>query len=405
MQTFHEIREHCERSKMLNRTLIDEFLIRFAANNTNLVPEMETAIKKYKYAAAEIPATQLNFLRSEYIAHRIFRTGGLIHKFLKDSALQRLTPEQMDFLRFKSLNPWRFSFAEITSNPEDSFFKMEDVMTGDDYLLYSPGMQTTLKELKPRLWFNLIAFNGKCWQSFGLIIPFLSFSADDLFFFATELNPKISDEEMFMAEVEMNPFPFFMLICASVSPMITSRGHVTLICQSSDIIPGIQIGILKESFEVTRKGNVYRLNFKELETIPHFAQAFFNENTGELQRTSMTEYGFKMLTEELLNCGIKLPPEPDLVVSPSMHYAAEKILNKKIELNRYEKYFSPIEKQDEKISGGFNRFLNMALPFYNTGKEFDISELAAKAGIDPAMASELWIQVKKKTDEMKNKHK
>jgi hypothetical protein len=119
----------------------------------------------------------------------------------------------------------------------------------------------------------------------------------------------------------------------------------------------------------------------------------------------MTEYGFIMLTKALLNCGIELPAEPELVVSPSMYYAAEKILNKKIELNRYEKYFSQIEKQDENISSGFNTFLSMALPFYNAGKEFDINEIATKAGIDPATAAELWIQVKKKTDEMKNKHK
>ena len=401
MNLYDDIKKHCKKNKVISKSVIDEFIIHYAAEKANLVPEMEAAIKKYKNAAGEIKPDYLNFLRSEYIAHRIFKADGLIHKFLNHSALQFLPEEQIEFLRYQAEHPWRFSFAVITSNPEDSFFKMGDVMTGEEYLLYSPGMQATLKDYKPLLWFNLIAFNGQCWQTFGLIIPFLSFSVDDLFFFATELNPKIVDEEMLMAETERNPIPFFMLIIGSVSPIITSRGHVTLICQSSNSIPDLEIEILKGRFEVSSNKNFFRIKLKELETIPHFAQAFYNENTGELLRTSMTEYGFEMLTKALLNNGLDLPVDPDIIVSPSMHFAAEKILNKKIELNRYEKYFSPKEKPNEDLSK-INKFLHLAMPLYNAGKEPNINELATMAGIDPSMAAEIWIHVTKKTDEMKN---
>jgi hypothetical protein len=382
--------------------VIDEFLIHYAADRMNLAPEMEAAIKKYKKAASEIPASYLNFFRSEYIAHRIFKTDGLIHKFLNQSALQRLSQEQIEFLRLKSENPWRFSFAEITSNPDDSFFMMDDVMTGEEYLLYSPGMEATLKEYKPRLWFNLIEFNGQCWQTYGLIIPFLAFSADDIFFFATEVNPKIEDEEMLMAEVERNPIPFFMLVSASFSPMVTSRGYVSVICQSSDNIPGLPVENLRGSFEVSWNKDVYRLSLMKLQEIPHFAQAYYNENTGELLRTSMTTHGFRMLTSAFLKKGIHLQADADIVVAPAMLFAAQKILNKHIELNSYEKYFSVKQEVSEDVSR-INAFLALALPLYNEGKEIDIEKLAGKAGIDPAMAADIWKQVKKKTDEMKNK--
>lgn len=405
MQPFDDIKKHCEKNHKISRTVIDEFLIHYAAEKAHLIPEMETTIKRYKNAAADIQPSYLNYLRSEYIAHRIFKKDGLIHKFLKHSALQYLPKDQMDFLRFNSGNPWRFSFAEIQSNPDDSFFMMEDVMTGEEYLLYSPGMQTTLAEHKPLLWFNLIGFNCQCWQTFGLVIPFLSFSPDDIFFFATGLNPKIEDEEMLMEEVERNPIPFFMLTGASASPVITSRGFVMVKCQSVDTIPGLAVEKLGAGFEVSKKMDVHRLNLKKLQSIPHFAEAYYNEKTGELLRTAMTLHGFIMLTEALAKKGIYSPDEPDIMVSPAMLIATEKILNRKIVLNPYEQYFSTRKEEDEENPdlSRINAFLGLALPYYNEGKEIDIDKLAAQAGIDPSMAADLWKQVKKKTDEMRNR--
>jgi len=404
MLQFDQIKEHCEKNKILSKKVIDEFIIHYAANKAKLVPELEAGIKKYKNAAKEIKTEYLNFLSSEYIAHRVFRADGLIHKFLNHSALQYLPKEQMEYLRFQSENPWRFSFAEIVSNPADSFFKMEDVMTCEDYLLYSPGLQDTLKKHQTRLWFNLIAFNGQCWQTFGLIIPFTAFSTDDIFFFATELNPKIMDEEMLIEEVEKNPFPFFMLVCGAALPIMASRGHETLLCQSTDSIPGLPTERLKNSFDVAWNNNVYRLSLKKLAEIPHFAQAYYNEDTRELLRTSMTAYGFKMLTMALLKNGIDLPTEADVSISPAMLNTTEKILNRKIQLNPYESYFSLKEEESETLKN-FNAFLSLALPFYNAGIEFDINELAKTAGIDPVMAADLWKQVKKSTDELKKKDK
>jgi hypothetical protein len=402
MLRFDPIKEHCEKNKILSRKVVDEFIIHYAADKARLVPEMEASIRKYKNAAREMQQANLSFLKSEYIAHRVFKKDGLIHKFLNHSALQGLPKEQMVYLRFNSENPWRFSFAEVSSNPEDSFFKMEDVMTGEAYLLYSPGLQDTLKMSQTRLWFNLIAFNGQCWQTFGLIIPFKAFTADDIFFFATELNPKITDEEMLMDEVEKNPFPFFMLICGASLPIISSRGYETLLIQSSDSIPGLPTERLKTSFDVAWNNNVYRLSLKKFAEIPHYAQAYYNENTRELLRTSMTAYGFKMLTRALLKNGMDLPAQPDVSVSLAMLNTTKKILNRKIQLNPYESYFSVKEEESEEMKN-INAFLRLALPFYNAGIEFDINDLANKAGIDPLMAADLWKQVKKSTDELKNK--
>lgn len=44
---------------------------------------------------------------------------------------------------------------------------MVDVFTSEEYLLYSPGMSPTRSEMSTILWFNLLSFNGQCWQSHG----------------------------------------------------------------------------------------------------------------------------------------------------------------------------------------------------------------------------------------------
>jgi hypothetical protein len=147
---------------------------------------------------------------------------------------------------------------------------------------------------------------------------------------------------------------------------------------------------------------VYRLSLKNLAEMPHFAQAYYNEITRELLRTSMTAYGFNMLTRALLKNGIDLPAEADVSISPAMLNTTEKILNRKIQLYPYESYFSLKEEENETLKN-FNAFLGLALPFYNAGIEFDINELAKKTGIDPVMAADLWKQVKKSTDDLKNK--
>lgn len=196
-----------------------------------------------------------------------------------------------------------------------------------------------------------------------------------------------------------------MLVTASNKPMITSRGYVTLTCQSTDNIPDLQVEKLGAGFEVTKKIDVYRLSLKKLQTFPHYAEAYYNQKTGELLRTSMTQHGFNMLIATFAKKGIHLSAEADIMVSPVMLFAAEKILNRKIVLNPYSQYFSSDNEGAEENPdlSRINAFLGLALPFYNEGKEIDIDKLAAQAGIDLTMAADLWQQVKKKTDEMRNK--
>lgn len=389
--SYADIKTHCEESSNMTRAVIDDFLIYYTAVREKLDPQMDMQLKKYKRVAGELPQEYINFLKSEYIAHKIFSKEGYITRYLNHSDIRNLPEQQYRFLEFQSRNPWRFSFAEIRNNPEESFFEMEDVFTGEQYLLYSPGMQFTEKEYHPRLWFILIGFNGKCWQTYGLIIPFKSFTQDDIFYFATELNPKIGDEEMLMQEVENNTFPFFMLLSGSTLPVVMSRGHEVLSFQSSDVIEEFSAEKLSGEFISAWNKNVYRFTSNRFGEFPHYAIAYYHEHKKELIRMAMTEMGFEELTKALTRAGCDLNPDADIRVSTGMRITTEKILNLKILMNPYEELFSKIkdEREPEKIAQ-LNHFVKLALPFYNEKKEIDIKRLAQKAGIDEETAASLW---------------
>src|SRR3546814_12868247 len=84
---------------------------------------------------------------------------------------------------------------------------MQDVFTSQKFLLYSTGVTQILSEHPVALWFNLIAFNGMCWQSYGPIGHYQSFRPDDIRYYASELNPRewFEKDAELLENVERNP--------------------------------------------------------------------------------------------------------------------------------------------------------------------------------------------------------
>ena len=206
--------------------------------------------------------------------------------------------------------PGDLALPRILDQPAEHFFQMLDVFTAEEYLLYSPGMSTTLTEDPIHLWFNLIAFNGKCWETFGLIIGFNSFTPYDLFFFATELNPDIEDDQGMMREVEKNPWPFFMILYGSRHPFTQSQGELLVYHSAFDDVPSFPYDQLKESFEIRQNDGVYELQLENWSESPHFAKAYYDETEKALFRFSFTKAGFAQLNKILGQQGVVLDLEP-----------------------------------------------------------------------------------------------
>ncbi len=404
MDDYNKILNVCQENQKLSRVVVDEFLLYYAAERDKLDKEMDKRQARYRHITSRIQKEWERMIKAQYIAHRIFKAGGLISKYLNHSAIKQLPPEEINFLKQAAVYPWRFSFSIIKNNPAEDFYEMVDVFRDEGFLLYSPGISSTLKEKKPVLWFNLIGFNGACWMSYGPISGYNSFEPDDIFFFATELRPKtiFEDDEDVVADVENNPVPYMMLFAGSNHPLsFTCNEQIVEVMAQYDE-GAFDTRELKKVFRQEYNNDVFRLSLKGWDSHPHFATAFYDENEKLLTLYAMTEKGFVALVKAFNAYGYKLYDDPEVRINPSMRMMAGEILKKDIQLHPYEHLFEKAssKEEDEQIKR-INEFINLALPDINAGKQPDIPFLAQKAGIDVKTAQDIMKSVMDKFDKMK----
>jgi hypothetical protein len=391
MPNFDQLRAICNSSTAFSKIVIDDFLMPYAAQREGLVQEMDQRLARFTKITRGFQQSWINMLKAQYIAHRIFKKEGLIKKYSNHTMVKALPPQEQSYLKEQSEVPWRYSYSVITNDPDHDFYEMEDIFSGESYLLYSPSISQILAEGPVSLWFNLIGFNGLCWQSFGPVINFMGLEADDIFFFATELNPQIATEEDLMADIEKNPIPYLMLINGSRFPFTVSGEYEIVQLVAEHELGTFVSSKLKDDFKVEYAKGIYRITSPdELSEPPHFATAYYAEDRKTMLLTALTEPGFRSLVARLNKHGLGLSTEPDIRVHLPMLVLIKDILGKEIRLNPYDELFNAKPSAGAKEGlDKLNQLLRLALPIINAGQEPDVSRLAKEAGVDEDSAREL----------------
>lgn len=271
MKDFKKIQLICEENSKISEKVIDEFLLYYAANHNNLEHQMDLRFASYKHVSKKLMKETVNMLKAQYIAHKIFKKDGLIKSLLKHSTLQNLDNKQRTYLEFQSEQAWRLSFSIIKNSPAENFFLMEDVFSEEEFLLYSPGITKTLESQSATLWFNLIGFNGACWQSYGPIGAYKSFEPDDIFFFATELKPEIEDEQELLENIENKPIPYMMLLVGANFPMTFNKEDQLVMLIAEYDLDEINTKEFTKTFKSEYNKGVYRLTLNYWSEMPHFS--------------------------------------------------------------------------------------------------------------------------------------
>ncbi|MCD4709613.1 MAG: hypothetical protein K8R52_02105 [Bacteroidales bacterium] len=387
MKSYDELRKICERTSRISGRVVDDYLIHYAAGHRGLEKKMEQQFDRYRHVGRKMGKEVVNMLKSQYLAHKIFRQEGLLGRFLKHPALDRFTGEERDYLMQQHKLPWRFSFSVIVDQPAEDFFMMQDVFTGKQFLLFSPGVSNIMASGSPILWFNLIGFNGSCWQSYGPVVYYNSFEAGDIWFYATELNPDLEEPAEVMADVDLDPVPYMMLVSGANYPLTFHKEDQLLFLLAEHDLPALDTAGLKKVFKTGYDKGVYRISHKQWGEHPHFAEAYFDEHKHLLLFSAMTDRGFAALIKAFNTFGHDFPTEPYLRVNMTMVTTAGEILKRKIVLNEYLDLFQ--EESDpakEKVLEDINAFIALVLPDINAGVEPDIEEAARKTGVDPETA-------------------
>ncbi len=401
MKDFKAIRVICKENSRISGRVIDGFLIGYAANHQNLERKLTRQFDLFRHVTRKFEKEWVGLLQAQFIAHRIFRKKGLINTFLNHPALKKLNTEEMDYLQTNAKQAWRFSFSVIIEKPEEDFFEMEDILSGEQYTLFSPGITQLTQKERPVLWLNLIGFNGMCWQSFGPIGAYKGFDPDDIFFFATELRPDIEDENDIQEDIDNNPIPYLMLLSGANYPLTFHKKDQMVQAMSEFDLDEINTKELKKSFKSEYIEGVYRFTLNDWGEHPHFSNAYFDERKKIIVLSAMTDRGFRALVSGINAYGYSFPDEPFIRVNTSMLVTAKNILKKELILNEYDGLFH-IEpsKEEQGELDKLNAFMAMILPDINSGRKPDIELMAKKAGLDIETARDLVKQVTGKFDDM-----
>lgn len=402
MPDYEKMRDLCIKGGKVSSSVVDEFLVYYAASRDKLADEFDARIARFKDALKELPSNWTGLLKSQYIVHRIFKKQGLISRYINHAAIKELGVEQKNYLRQMASQPWRFSFSEIVTTPARDFYEMEDVFTGERYLLHSPSVGRILSERPVLLWFNLIGFNGECWETFGPVSGFQSFDADDIFFYATELNGSIASETDLLKDVESNPVPYMMLLTGSTYPLIQNQGFEFIQVVGESHLQKFDMQPLKNEFRIEYAEGVFKLTHELWSDPPHFAEAYFDEGRKTVLLFASTDSGYLELAKRLNTYGFTVQLEPDVRLHLPMLTVIEKLHNKKIEVNPYAELFE-IKKSpaDDALMTKLNELLSRTLPYINAGKEPDIDALAKEVGVDPEIARDLFQKSSKRIRELR----
>ena len=402
MPDYNQLRAICRNESEISKTVVDDFLVYYAATRDKVDQEFERKISRFSHIEREMPSNWRGLIKAQFIGYQIFKAGGLIRKYLNHSSIKELKPEERDYLKKMAGHPWRFSFGEIRASPDADFYEMEDVFTGELYLLYSRSMSQTLSEHSVLLWFNLIGYNGRCWQTYGPVIPFKSFSPDDIFFYATEVDPGIESEADLTEDMDENPVRYIILTAGSNYPLIESRGHEIVQVYGQGHSDSIDVQSFRNVFKVEYAESVFKLSHPMWSEPPHSSEAYYAEKSGAISLTALTDKGYHEMASLLNKQGANIPADPDIRIHLPILTLMEKLFKRRPELHPYSRLFETKASQEsEELMAKLNKFMALALPYVNSDKEPDVDALAREAGVDPETARGLLMSAMKKIKEMR----
>jgi hypothetical protein len=170
---------------------MDEFLIPYAAQREELDREMIRLMKPHVQIIKEWDKQVLPYFMGEYISYRLLKRNGLLEKYLDHKAIQRRPAEDKEFLQILVSKAAQFAFIKLLQSPAPDFFQALDLFTGEEILLYSPSLQKSSVHDQAQMWFVLRVWNGKCWTCYGLNICLSGLTPDDIYFYASEMDPAV----------------------------------------------------------------------------------------------------------------------------------------------------------------------------------------------------------------------
>jgi hypothetical protein len=395
---YQELKDYCTQVSETSKRIVDQGALEWVSKrHSRIVKEFLSSASVYRERGVAFNAPMLFTLTITYQAWQLFRSGGLITKYVKGSEYAALQGLDLEVLQGYERRPWSFRLFRVDKLHPHDFLTVVDELSGEKLLLQSKGITEAHTEQGPRLWFVLLLHNGRCYQTYGGLLSYPSFDLEDLYYFGGELGEVLDGPEALSRLINRNPTPFLMLCMASDLPRIVLKGEFDFVWhQAVDPMDvGPSMGDHEDRFSVKWNRNVFLLEPKDDSAwgkFPHYAKAYYDERRGELLRISQTEVGFEGLTSLLTQGGLELDPISDVAVSAGMLTAAWRVLGRPMRLDPYAQLFEVKEPKSEQMDT-INEALRLMMDDVNAGTVPDFEAVALQSGLDVEECENLFRQI------------
>lgn len=388
-----KLEEFCNIHRLAGDRAID-WIMYYGAEKNKLAKQFDLKEKVLKHVFGKLDPVTLGKIKTQYITFEIFKEDGLIHKYLNHAAVKNLAKKDYEILKEASLFPYKYAFVDVLENPAPDFYKVQNVFTDEEMLVYSPGMTHDVK--RARMFFLLVYNNGQCYQTFGPMGGFMGFDADDVHCYTTEWEPDLESDQELSAYIQKNPLKFSALLAYSNLPFTAHKEHVVV-----ETITFAEAGELdqqkfKKNFNIENIGGLYRFIHKRYGEFPHFATLYHGMPEEELVLVAMTEKGHQELVKSVLEIGVELPVMISLRVHPTMRLAMKEIFRREISFHPYEGIFDDADPTAKDKLAPINEFLSLMMDQVNANKKPDLKKLSEKSGIDMQTANDLYKMILEK---------
>jgi hypothetical protein len=347
---FQEIKSICERNSCLSKSLVDDFLLTYVGEKEGQSQKTFRKLGSFRHIINKMGADWIRMVVSQLLVNDIFRKDGQINRIINHAEVSNRSQAEIDFLEFQIKHPWRFSFCTATKQHPHSFFEMKDVVSEETFLLFSPGISEINHDAGTAfsMWFLLIAFNGDCYQTYGPLVYFRGIQPFDLFYFAKAIRPGIVLPNEVPDVIESDPLPFTMLFSGAELPVTFHKKDMVVYHKSEYYVKDFDIERYVEDFIVEKKYPLFKLSLKRWHGFPHFSKCIYHAKKNLLILTSMTNRGYNSLVAALNRKKNDFPINPEILVTPSMHYLTKDILGVSQDMFPYEKHFTKKSSQPGK---------------------------------------------------------
>jgi len=388
---YNEIAKTCYNNSNITKTLVDDFLVYYCAEQQGLEQTFYKKLKRFRSIVSKMPENWPSLLLSQYCAFMLFKKDGKVQGYMGHTALIKRTSEEKQFIAFQVKNPWRFVFCSIQRKVAEDFYEMADVISGEGFLLYSPAVSDTLQSSGSVSMFLLLkGYNGRCWQTYGPLVYVKGILESDLLFLAQQLEPETVFINEVGALIDKDPLPWIMLFSAGEVPLVKHKKDAVIRNVSEYHVEGFNPQKHGQHFNIIAKHPVYKLSLKRWSGFPHFAACYYHTKKNRLIISSLTDRGYARMVSVFEEIGYQLPEHPEVRVTPAMLSVASEIVGQQIMLVPYEDAFSePEEKQEGEHGDEVSVFLSQVFTAYNKGEKIDIKAFAANAGLDVATARKI----------------